>query len=65
MHAIEQTDVYLDQSWLADLLTGYTVEDMSFAPADHFDLARMLNDGDGIDPGGTSQTHDFGSGGTT
>ncbi|KAK8850556.1 hypothetical protein IAR55_004474 [Kwoniella newhampshirensis] len=28
--------------WLADLMSGYTVENMSFAPADTLDLERLL-----------------------
>jgi hypothetical protein len=28
--------------WLADLMAGYTVENMSFAPADSLDLERLL-----------------------
>ncbi|WVN89632.1 uncharacterized protein L203_104861 [Cryptococcus depauperatus CBS 7841] len=28
--------------WLSDLMPGYTVENMSFAPADSFDLERLL-----------------------
>jgi hypothetical protein len=28
--------------WLTDLMAGYTVENMSLAPADEFDLERLL-----------------------
>ena len=28
--------------WLSELMAGYTVENMSFAPADSFDLERLL-----------------------
>jgi hypothetical protein len=28
--------------WLSDFMAGYTVENMSFAPADSFDLERLL-----------------------
>jgi hypothetical protein len=31
--------------WLADLLSGYTIENTSFSPVDSFDLARLLGDG--------------------
>jgi hypothetical protein len=31
--------------WLADLMAGYTVENMSFAPADTLDLERLLATG--------------------
>ncbi|RSH86917.1 hypothetical protein EHS25_003404 [Saitozyma podzolica] len=51
--------------WLADLMAGYTVENMSFAPADTLDLERLLATGtqmmqgqgppSGGAPGGTGQ----------
>lgn len=28
--------------WLSDLMAGYTVENMSFTPADSFDIERLL-----------------------
>lgn len=28
--------------WLSDFMAGYTVENMSFAPADSVDFARLL-----------------------
>ena len=28
--------------WLSDFMAGYTVENMSFAPADSYDLQRLL-----------------------
>lgn len=28
--------------WLSDFMSGYTVENMSFAPADNVDLERLL-----------------------
>lgn len=31
-----------DSYWLTDLMAGYTVENMSFAPADSLDLERLL-----------------------
>jgi len=33
--------------WLADLMSGYTVENMSFGPVDSTDLERLLGTGDG------------------
>ncbi|WRT70729.1 uncharacterized protein IL334_007727 [Kwoniella shivajii] len=33
--------------WLADLMSGYTVENMSFAPANNLDLERLLASGYG------------------
>nr|XP_019007903.1 pathway-specific nitrogen regulator [Kwoniella pini CBS 10737]OCF46684.1 pathway-specific nitrogen regulator [Kwoniella pini CBS 10737] len=33
--------------WLADLMSGYTVQNMSFAPADTLDLQRLLASGSG------------------
>lgn len=33
--------------WLADLMAGYTVENMSFTPADSLDLERLLSGGIG------------------
>ena len=29
--------------WLSDFMAGYTVENMSFAPADSLDLQRLLD----------------------
>lgn len=34
--------IALGPYWLADLMAGYTVENMSFAPADSLDLERLL-----------------------
>ena len=28
--------------WLSEFMAGYTVENMSFAPADSYDLQRLL-----------------------
>jgi hypothetical protein len=37
--------------WVSDLLSGYSVENMSFAPADQFDFARLMAAAEGQQEG--------------
>ncbi|WVW80797.1 hypothetical protein I302_102784 [Kwoniella bestiolae CBS 10118] len=46
--------------WLADLMSGYTVQNMSFAPADTLDLERLLASSAGYGIGETSGSSSFG-----
>ncbi|WWD07292.1 hypothetical protein V865_005389 [Kwoniella europaea PYCC6329] len=46
--------------WLADLMSGYTVQNMSFAPADTLDLERLLASSAGYGIGETSGSSGFG-----
>lgn len=47
--------------WLSDFMSGYTVENMSFAPADNVDLERLLASRGGEQGGGFKQDNNMSS----